>query len=314
MEHKAADPASSQGSAWQVSATKSGDEREQVLSEIRRLGLEANALELETLGYTVLRPDQVAPASMSARVRAAVIEAHQRQTGLQADLERGDSYSENDAPLGRGTFVRDMVFADPVFEEVQTLPAVVALTSFLLGENYVLSTSDSMIKGKGGVDLALHTDWYGFPEPMPRWPISATCQWMLTDYSSENGGTAVVPGSHLTGRGPTPAEEAAKWDLAKPLVAPAGSLVIWQSGTWHCATPRSVPGVRISLHHLYVRWPLAAQAATSSRVTPEMVDRNPPRFATIMGLRRPVGFDVPDWARERFTPHSAFDVDRWTSV
>ena len=58
---------------------------------------------------------------------------------------------------------------------------------------------------------------------------------LLSDFTATNGSTLLVPGSHICGRHPTKAEAengGAKAG-AVPLVAPAGSLICFDSRCWH---------------------------------------------------------------------------------
>jgi ectoine hydroxylase-related dioxygenase (phytanoyl-CoA dioxygenase family) len=75
--------------------------------------------------------------------------------------------------------------------------------------------------------------------------------------------------------------------LGVPVSAPAGSMIIWHGNTWHGAAPRTTPGVRLSLIMLFCRWYLTPQIPHRQLASPEMLARNPPRFATLMGKRNP---------------------------
>ncbi|WGY02858.1 phytanoyl-CoA dioxygenase family protein [Nocardioides sp. QY071] len=64
----------------------------------------------------------------------------------------------------------------------------------------------------------------------------------VTDFTAENGGTMVVPGSHLWGddRGP-------RTDEAVPTVMSAGSALIWVGGTFHGGGTNTSDSNRIGL-------------------------------------------------------------------
>ena len=47
-----------------------------------------------------------------------------------------------------------------------------------------------------------HADDGSIAMPKPHLPISCTAIWALTDFTVENGGTHVVPGSHLADHSP----------------------------------------------------------------------------------------------------------------
>ena len=55
-----------------VDATAEG--LESVLKEVRELGLESHAAELDTCGLTVLPPERVAPRAFTVRLRDAVLD------------------------------------------------------------------------------------------------------------------------------------------------------------------------------------------------------------------------------------------------
>jgi ectoine hydroxylase-related dioxygenase (phytanoyl-CoA dioxygenase family) len=62
-----------------------------------------------------------------------------------------------------------------------------------------------------------------------------TANYYLTDVTSvENGGTEVIPGSHLFGRECPNDIKGTQWEkLIKPNLGPAGSVVLFNNQTWH---------------------------------------------------------------------------------
>jgi ectoine hydroxylase-related dioxygenase (phytanoyl-CoA dioxygenase family) len=54
--------------------------------------------------------------------------------------------------------------------------------------------------------------------------------WLLDDYTSDNGATEVVPRSHLAGDDAEPSDLQA---YAEPVIAPAGTLMVFESRLWH---------------------------------------------------------------------------------
>jgi ectoine hydroxylase-related dioxygenase (phytanoyl-CoA dioxygenase family) len=57
-----------------------------------------------------------------------------------------------------------------------------------------------------------------------------------SDYTSENG-TRFVPGSHKLARHPNTAEAL---DMSSAVTdCAAGSIILWNGGTWHGAVPRT---------------------------------------------------------------------------
>jgi hypothetical protein len=87
----------------------------------------------------------------------------------------------------------DLVNKDPVFEICFTQPAVLAAVAHVLGE-FRLSSLNSRAVRPGQGHQPLHADWGG-PVPPPGYQVCNSI-WLLDDFTSVNGATRVVPGSH----------------------------------------------------------------------------------------------------------------------
>jgi len=186
--------------------------------------------------------------------------------------------------LGPGIQLPGILLEDRAFEVALMNERVLALVSYLLGESCELSSMGGIMKSQGNAHLELHADLVGTPPPFPPFAQVANATWMLTDYTRENGCTCFAEGSHLKCRPPTPAE-ATDISLFTPVEAPAGSVLIWGSNVWHGAMPRTAPGLRMSLLCFFSRWYIyKAEKDLASQVTPEMLERNPPRFRRLLGL------------------------------
>ena len=68
--------------------------------------------------------------------------------------------------------------------------------------------------------------------------------WLLTDYTKDNGALCIVPGSHKLCRHPKQGEGV---EDAVPVEAPAGSVCVIHGNLWHGAFPRINPGLRITI-------------------------------------------------------------------
>ena len=140
-----------------------------------------------------------------------------------------------------------------------THPLVDDLVGHLLGEDFILSTHSANIAKPGGVRMGLHTDQWWMPQPIKAGedyikpseisrsasssfvepdlslgispPVVANCMWMLSDFSSTNGSTEVVAGSHLTGAHPNQ-EDQSEYPIIQP-DAGAGTLMVFDGRLWH---------------------------------------------------------------------------------
>jgi len=251
-----------------------------VWKEVKRLGLESHVAELEAVGYTVIPPEKVAPPEFVERIRSALCAVVERRSGVKLDLESGATFAgQGDGAWEPLTFT---LFEDPVFQEAVLNPTALALADYAVGKSCMLSTCIALVKGPGAGSLGLHTDngALAIPAPYPAYPLLLNCTWVVTDYTKEGGALCMIPGSHSYGRGPTAGEA-----YAAPVAieAPAGSLVLWNGSIWHGSFPRTLPGVRLTLVTIYTRPFVIPQERYREEVTPEILDRNPPRFAELMG-------------------------------
>ena len=283
-----------------LAAHGDGGAGERVLAEIARLGLERNAWELDSLGYTVVPPERLAPAGFTDRLLAAILVHSEKLNGVRPDMAEGRSHLDATVTnVGRGEILTDLFFADRIFEEALMNPAMLALVSYLLGENCQLAAMNGIIKGPGPEHVPMHADSIQ-PNPLPPYAQVANATWLLTDYDEPKGATLFEPGSHRKCRNPT-AVESTDLSAAVPLIAPAGSLLIWHGNTWHGALPRTAPGLRVSLLCFFTRsYIKPPKESFTARVTQAMVDRNPPRFARLAGLTE------LDRITECLARHSAF--------
>jgi ectoine hydroxylase-related dioxygenase (phytanoyl-CoA dioxygenase family) len=259
-----------------------GGAAQRVLGEIRRLGLVENAWELDSLGYTVIRPEQMGSQALAARLQARILELSEEKTGVRPDVETGQTHQHFASKLGRAQMMKDVLLQDPLFEQALMQPQVLALVAYLVGESGVLDTMNATLKAPGPEFLSLHVDT-GQPAPLPPYAQVANATWVLSDYTVENGATCFIPGSHKWGRTPLEHEQV-DLSMAVPVEAKAGSVLIWHGNTWHGAFPRTAPGLRVALIMYFIRWYLRPQVGYADKVTPEALARNGERFARILGV------------------------------
>ncbi|MEM9521250.1 MAG: phytanoyl-CoA dioxygenase family protein [Actinomycetota bacterium] len=124
----------------------------------------------------------------------------------------------------RSPTMRDLVMHDVVTE----------LGDRHLGPNstkWQLNVSAALEVGPGARDQVLHReeDLYPYFE-VPRPNLILASMWAVTDFTADNGGTQIVPGSHrwVADRTAAP-EEIVRAEM------PAGSVLFWLGGTLHGA-------------------------------------------------------------------------------
>jgi len=276
--------------------------RARVFAELRRLGLERNALELQENGLTLV--EGALDTGMLERLRTAILKQVARRAGLD-DPPNINDYNGPAIPDGSW-----LLFEDSVFEEVLTNEPMIALMQYMLGESMQLSNmwSHTRTMNDNQEGLLLHADSYSGGFPLQ--PDFANCNFALVDYEQDLGALAYVPGSHLTRRQTLPNEMMGHEDCI-PVECPAGTEIIFSGGTWHGAYPRKVPGIRLNLSVAMNRAHLITVESLRQSITQEMLDRNPPRFGSLLGQNIPLGFGAEG---QRFLDpavHQKF-VDRLT--
>ena len=89
----------------------------------------------------------------------------------------------------------------------------------------------------------------------------------------------------------------------------AGSVVVTAGCTWHGAYERKVPGLRVNAAVVYCRSYIRTQEFIREGVTQDMLDRNPPEFADLLGVNNFLGFgrEGPDFSKIKSFGLGRFD-------
>jgi ectoine hydroxylase-related dioxygenase (phytanoyl-CoA dioxygenase family) len=157
---------------------------------------------------------------------------------------------------------------------------ILAIATEQVGRNAALSSFQAILKPRGGKPLDLHVDELIAPAPYSVHTGSINVTIPLTDYTIEAGPTSYVPGSHKFMRAPVGKEG---WEQRVPVTARKGSLIIWPNMTWHGNYTGTAPGLRMALVLVFARPHMRTLEDYRDDVTEEMLRRNPPRFAKLMG-------------------------------
>ena len=188
------------------------------------------------------------PASASADELAGALERNgyvivERLAVDLAERARGELAPHiESAPVGHSPFlglrtkrVGAMFRRSLAARELATHPTLLALADRVLLPHcarYQLNYSGIMHLMPGAGAQSLHRDGILYPFLHPCPPTLMPAMWALSDFTAENGGTHVVPGSHLW--------EHDRQPFADEIVAaamPAGSVLVYTSGLLHGGGP-----------------------------------------------------------------------------
>lgn len=254
-----------------------------VFADIERLGLQQHVYELEAYGLTIVPPDRVGSPQLISRALEKILDLIEKRSGTRPDLLTGETH-KNQFLSGLSFFMlEDEAFIELLLDEV-----ALTLVTYLLGEQCHVYSSEAFVKGPAepgsvrddGLQLWLHSDLEMVPPPFPFYAQVCNATWLLTDYTKESGSLAFLPGSHRFCRQPIGSEGARR---AVPIEAPRGSFVLWHGNTWHGSFPRTIPGLRVGMSYALARMYHRELNPYKDTVAKELLDRYPPRFATLMG-------------------------------
>ncbi|QHE83415.1 phytanoyl-CoA dioxygenase family protein [Hydrogenophaga sp. BPS33] len=118
-------------------------------------------------------------------------------------------------------------------------PVVLPMVRHVMGQDCTLHDFQSTSIGPHTGGGAWHVDapLGQIPEPLPEFPLTLQNVWLLDDFTPDNGATRVMPRSHKL-RKPPP-WGSGPLDGEVTLTAPAGSIAIWLSNTWHRSGPNT---------------------------------------------------------------------------
>ena len=254
-----------------------------VYNQLKTLGLESYVAELDTYGFTIVPPELAAPAGFADRLRDAIIDKTRQADSSSAEINTID-------PSRRsvdGEHLFHTVARDPIFREATVQPVAYALASYILGASLRIYQSSSVLKAGKINPVFMHCDFVSVPPPLPPWGIACNATWILTDYTRENGGLFMAPGSHRLCRHPTAAEQPRAIggpgddDIVTPVEAKAGSLCVFHGNTWHGAYGKDNDTTRVSLATIYCRT-FVMPAEDFGDITDEMIAAHGDRFAKLV--------------------------------
>jgi len=143
---------------------------------------------------------------------------------------------------------------DPLFEKFITTPRVLAGIIHVIGTDIQLSSLSSraaLPNGQG--QQGLHTDWRGAVESGNYFVCNAA--WLIDDYTEENGGTRVIPGSHRYGELPQDVLKDCLVDSPDQVIlnGRAGSVIVFNSHLWHGGRSNRTSNLRRGVLSYFVR-------------------------------------------------------------
>ena len=227
---------------------------------------------LDRDGYALL-PEMLSETQLAAiRSRlAGLLALEGDKAGLEVHQEAGTDR------------LADLVNKDPVFDVCFTSPRLLACVAHVLAD-FKLSSLNFRAALPGSGLQALHTE--GGPVTDPSRFQVCNSIWLLDDFTPDNGATRVVPGSHRSGKAPRDvmADSRAAHADEVLLLAPAGTVVVFNSHLWHGGTLNRSSRSRRALHSYFTRRANGQQLDQKKYARPETLARLAPPARFILDV------------------------------
>ncbi len=259
---------------------------------------------LDEFGYCLLA-NALTPKQVEAlRTRLVEQAAAEKQQGLAFE----DGSKEKSSGINQRVWM--LINKGKIFHEPLLHKDVHDLIRHVLGEQYLLSCYTANIAKPGGVAMNLHTDQWWMPPPTRRdrspLPVGSITRerrdvddagppsmiapavvvnvmWMLVDFTPENGGTRLVPRSHLTGRHP---DKELDRDV-EPIAAegPAGTAMVFDGRMWHGTGANVSDGPRLGVLSTFCGPQFRTQENLTVGTSKEVLENAPPELLALLGFK-----------------------------
>ncbi|HZI20738.1 MAG TPA: phytanoyl-CoA dioxygenase family protein [Pyrinomonadaceae bacterium] len=203
---------------------------------------DAHVEQIRLLGYTIV-PGALA-ADELAVAREKLDGIYQRQVeevGGEARL----------AAINDGYTVRCPLVYDDFFLALATNRAVLSVVERLLGDYFVLMLQNGLLNVPAEGNEQNAGSWHrdlNYQHFVSTRPLSISALFCVDDFTEENGGTSVLPATHKAES--FPSEEFVR-DQSRPIEAPAGSVLVFDSMLYHRGGLNRTARVRRAVNHMY---------------------------------------------------------------
>jgi phytanoyl-CoA dioxygenase PhyH len=215
-------------------------------ARIRHVNLEALRSQFLTDGYCCI--ENVVPVERVEEIRESVA----RDVWAHSWLERPTGYVPG--------FLRVNQSLAPYLAS----EAVLGLVRRFFGPHVRISMLTGTVNAPDIPRGALHADWpYNqasaahIPAPYPDCILHIVTFWMLSDFTTEGGGTIIVPGSHRRSDHPRPGSEidpTQPYPGERQLLGNAGTVALLDARMWHAVAPNRTDRERVAVIVRYAPW------------------------------------------------------------
>ncbi len=182
----------------------------------------------------------------------------------------------------------NLVDKGDVFRRAIVSAHVLEPVRHVLGTNIKLSSLNARSADpQSDTGQPLHVDMGAIADDRGYWVCNTI--WMLDDFTTDNGPTRVVPGSHRWRLRPQDvlADPLARHPDEVYITGPAGAIVVMNSHLWHGGTANRTLSPRLAMHAFYCRRDKPQQQYQKVLLSPEV------QAALTVELRDMLALDDP---------------------
>jgi len=197
--------------------------------------------------------------------------------------------------LGEESTARAVLAYDEAFLDLALDSAVLSICERMLGGYFILNQQNVVVNPPvvGHHQARYHRD-LPYQHFVSSRPLALSALLCLDDFTSESGGTVVVPASHHLESFP---DDRIIEATETQVVAPAGSVLVFDSMLYHRAGANRGRGPRRAVNHVWSLPIIKQQIALPAVVRPEWA--SDPRLSRLLGFESDPPRSVAEWIGSR---------------
>ena len=187
----------------------------------------------------------------------------------------------------------NLVDKGEVFQRAVILPGLLDYVRHVLGPGMKLSSLNARSADPHSEDgQPLHVDMGAIPDEQGYWVCNTV--WMLDAFTTENGATRMVPGSHKWGTRPQDvmANPMAPHPDEILLTGEAGTIAVMNAHMWHGGTANRTGAPRLAMHAFYCRSDKPQQQYQKRLLRPEVQAGMGPDLRRLLALDDPLNDEL----------------------
>jgi ectoine hydroxylase-related dioxygenase (phytanoyl-CoA dioxygenase family) len=238
--------------------------------------------QLDERGYVVL--ESLIDAAFLAELRSRILAV------FDEEGERAGHEFRTEAHAHR---LANLVDKGDVFRRAIALPPLLDYVRHVLGPAVKLSSLNARSADPHtDVGQPLHVDMGAIADERGYWVCNTV--WMIDDFTSENGPTRMVPGSHTWKQRPQDvlADPHAPHPDEVLLTGRAGTIAVMNAHLWHGGTANRTSKPRLAMHAFYCRRDKPQQQYQKQLLRPEVQASLPPDLRDILALDDPLNDEL----------------------